>query len=244
MGNCTSSGGGGTARVGGGSPLTNREENGTIEERRRRREENQTSTTELGNTATQSGHLEGSLYNTAAGVEWIRQATGASPQTAKSYQQAVEGFSYQWDYEIRYYQKNGTFAASHHGHSDDSVKKKAEDLENYIKAAPKWAGGTTYRGVSLNDADLKAIKVGKPVNANNGGSASWSTNQYTAEGFSNGKNPNRVVFISPTQSKGTSIKHLSKFKGENEVLTSKDSQYIVKKKYKKSNVTYVEVVEG
>lgn len=120
-----------------------------------------------------------------------------------------------------------------------------KQCEDFIANAPQWAGGTTYRGVNLRSSDFKQIKVGEEFPINGGGPASWSTKSTVSDGFAGNSAGHSVVFISKTQSAATSIKGISHFSSENEVLVSKDTRYRVtgiSKGYGKyNNRTYVEV---
>ncbi|MBR4224263.1 MAG: hypothetical protein IKR73_05585, partial [Oscillospiraceae bacterium] len=48
---------------------------------------------------------------------------------------------------------------------------EAQYVEDYIKAAPRWEGGRTYRG--LDDVDISNFPVGA-TNIDMRGMASWS----------------------------------------------------------------------
>lgn len=91
----------------------------------------------------------------------------------------------------------------------------------------------------MNKYDEGAI-----INVNRG-SASWSTSKSTAQSFSKPYNDGvHLVFISKTQSKGTSIKHISKYNHEDEVLVSKNAKYRVTGKPKnQGKYMYVHVEE-
>lgn len=117
---------------------------------------------------------------------------------------------------------------------NDSFKTEAENCEEFIKASPKWAGGKIYRGIKINnDADLRAImdkaSKGQPIDMR--GISSWSTEQSIAEEFATDYSESgfihSVVFVTNGTStkNGTSVKHLSRYKDENEVLVSKDAVF-------------------
>ncbi len=204
----------------------------------------------VGNTAAQNAHL-GTMHRQDA-ISKIMTSAGCTRAQAEEFYAAAHAFSYQWDWEIRQLQCGNTTFTSRHGHTLAEVRKKADDLEKFIEASPKWNGGTTYRGMSLSpkevDDTLKQLKAG---NFNNKGAASWSTDMSTANGFSgNGigkispfgdNKTERVVIVSKTQKKATSIQHISRFPGEDEVLTSKDCRYSYVKQWKKNGILYIEV---
>lgn len=126
------------------------------------------------------------------------------------------------------------------------LKSEAKRIEGYIERAPKWGGGVTYRGMSLPSSVVKGLTVGGTFDVN-AGTASWSTQESTARSFSkSGSGGRHVVFVSQTQSKGTSIKHISYFTKENEVLVSKNARYTITNISTKSGspYTYVYVKEN
>lgn len=129
---------------------------------------------------------------------------------------------------------------------DAKYKRLAELAEGYIDHAPKWGGGVTYRGMALSPSAVSSIKVGSTFDVNLG-TASWSTQEGKAREFATPYNGNKgVVFVSQTQSKGTSIKHISYYSNENEVLVSKKAKYTVTSISTKpgSPYTYVYVKEN
>lgn len=111
---------------------------------------------------------------------------------------------------------------------DDSYKTEANNCEEFIKASPKWAGGKLYRGIKIYDQkDLDNILdnawKGKPIDMR--GISSWSSKKSVADNFSGGSHP--VVFVTNGTStkNGASIKHLSHYPKESEVLMSKDAVF-------------------
>ena len=116
----------------------------------------------------------------------------------------------------------------------------ADRLEGYIEHAPKWAGGETWRGIGVDrqlaDSILALAETHGTYDPNGGGTGSWSTDEqicehrgrYMAEErrINEGGESVCVLFSCPTQSRGTSVKHLSRT-SEDEVLVSKDSAYRV-----------------
>lgn len=113
----------------------------------------------------------------------------------------------------------------------DAVKAISRDAEEYIKVAPRWNGGETYRGVTLSDKELSSYTVGSTLDM--GGMSSWSSKKSVASDFANRnatyERPNSVMFHCDTQSKGTGIRHMSVIELEDEVLCSKDAKYQVLK---------------
>ena len=109
------------------------------------------------NNTPQKGHVYLDSSTEESKKAKISELTGVyDKQKINDYYNAAYGFSYQWDYEIRRYQSgllDHTFV-SRHGHSYEEIKKRAEDLEEWIDRSPKWDGGTTYRGMCLSKKQL------------------------------------------------------------------------------------------
>lgn len=118
-------------------------------------------------------------------------------------------------------------------------KQEGDTLEGFIKASPKWDGsGTLYRGIDVdNKVAAKIIKDATAHKAlNQKGTASWSSEEGTAKSFAHwgdgSYNTTSILFVMKGGSmKGTSIKHLSEYSTENEILMSK------RQRVKASNVT-------
>ena len=186
-------------------------------------------------------------------LEYIKKLTGVTDdKTAEDYYKAVYGFSYQWDWEIRQVQCGNTKFTSHHHHTLEEIKKRAQDVENFIAKSPQWAGGTTYRGMSLSDKELEnIINQLKAGSADMKGAASWSTTQRVSDGFAGmhlyEKSPefgdiktNKVVLVSEKgHKKATSIKYLSNYVNEDEVLASMACRYEYIRQEEKSGIIYI-----
>ena len=129
--------------------------------------------------------------------------------------------------EIRRYQRDETLQFL----ETKEVKRLSDSIEDYIKKAPRWNGGMTYRGVSESDEGLAKLVPGSSVKM--GGTASWSKTQAVSRDFAkrntNYERPNVVIYHCETQSKGTGIKHISVIELEDEVLCSKESKYVVER---------------
>lgn len=171
-------------------------------------------------------------------IESIKELTLVDDATAKDFESAVKGFTYQWDYEIRHYQMGDKSLVPHHGHTIAEIDKKAHDLEEFISKSPKWGGGATYRGMSLSQNNLAKYKddMAKGNLIEMKGSASWSTDESIGEKFARmnlGQNDpagdqmsEKVLFVNnKEQPLGTSIRHLSNYSNESEILCSKNARY-------------------
>lgn len=169
---------------------------------------------------------------------------GSTVQEAKDMFDAVQDFAASAYSGIRRAQRGEK--ASDIPELQKKYDSEAKRIEGYIERAPKWGGGVTYRGMSLPSSVVKGLTVGGTFDVNLG-TASWSTQESTARSFSkSGSGSRHVVFVSQTQSKGTSIKHISYFAKENEVLVSKNAKYTITNISTKSGspYTYVYVKEN
>lgn len=156
---------------------------------------------------------------------------------------SVNNFTYQWDYEIRQFQR-GKAVKSYHGHTKAEIKERAESVERFIACAPKWKGGDTFRGMSLSNEELEAlIKDMKDGQGDMLGTASWSSLQKVSQGFAsrhlgefdvNGnKKTVRVLLKAKSHKRATPIMHLSEFSHEAEILSSQYERWKFVKMTKK-----------
>lgn len=119
----------------------------------------------------------------------------------------------------------------------DSYKYYADTLETFIDRAPKWAGGTMYRGISVDRKTLdKYTDIGTIYSEN--ALASFTTNETNAQMFSAGYDaarPYRVVFKTTNKSTkhGASITRETKIPDEDEVLMSSKAKFRIKRATKK-----------
>lgn len=209
---------------------------------------------DIGNTAVQKDHVGN--YKTMTDKEvkaQVMKDIGCDSAMAERYADAVHSFSYQWDYEIRHLQTGEKFK-SYHGHTMAEIRQKAKDLEDYIDKAPKWDGGTTYRGMSLSDKELKSLMADlKDGKGDMLGTSSWSTKEFVGQHFSEmhiGETSAKfkddkvhcVILVAKKQGKATSIQHLSRYGAtEAEVLSSKDVLWKFVKTWEDDGYTYIEV---
>ena len=167
--------------------------------------------------ASQDDHPPGERL----GVEAVKAQTGCSDAEAQAMYDAVFNFS-KWDSTaIRDYAYNGP--------PPSSRKADAENIEKFISASPQWDDGPLYRGIDVKPDVAKKIlaeaKAGKPLGQR--GPASWSSNRSTAESFASKDAPDNIsiIFCTGGKQNGTSIKHLSNFPREKEVLMSNDARW-------------------
>lgn len=170
---------------------------------------------------TQTKHRDEEELEGDAAIAAIMQDTGVSKDVAADMQRAVMDYSSISYTEIRSYQINGKPPTS---------KKQAEDLEAFIQASPKWDGGEVYRGMAVkSEVGMEIVrKAQQGLTIGQQGSSSWTTDRATADEFagrSADQNLTRIIFKSSGQQNGTSIKHLSIFPDEKEVLMSTNARW-------------------
>lgn len=160
-------------------------------------------------------------------VDYVADELGISKEAAERFIDAIDAYSDNKYAEIRAFQQG------RHVEDAEDIARISERLEDYIKAAPRWNAGETFRGIGLSDKDLALYETGSEHDMQ--GVSSWSNEpaiayQFADEYHINAAMDNAIIFHSPTQNKGTAIRHLSQYPGaggENEVLVSKDSRYRV-----------------
>lgn len=107
--------------------------------------------------------------------------------------------------------------------------RTAKRLEEFIQRSEKWEGSELYRGIKVEKNVAKDIiqkaTNGEPMDMR--GPSSWSTKKSTAESFASTALDDHVeiIFHLGGKANGTSIKHLSKFQHEDEVLLSKNARF-------------------
>nr|DAO98923.1 MAG TPA: minor capsid protein [Caudoviricetes sp.] len=208
------------------------------------------------NNTPQKGHVETVWPTEGSKKAKIRELTGVyDERKIDDYYNAAYGFSYQWDYEIRRYQSgllDHTFV-SRHGHTYEEIKKRAEDLEEWIDRSPKWKGGTTYRGMCLSRKQLNSLvdSLKSEEGAGMLGASSWSTRKDMAQVFSEHGlydpiteyeyKTQRVVLIARKQKNATSLQYLSEFQDECEVISSNRNRYKLIEIREEDGYVYIEV---
>lgn len=156
-------------------------------------------------------------------VKELMNQLDISKETAEKYASAIEAY--------------GEHTAAMQAALKDTTSQyhqKALDLESYIKATNRWAGGDTYRSLDVNaETFSKSDNIGETISFK--GASTWYSNKENVKG--------EVRLVSETQSKGTGINHLSVHSGDKEVLASDSARYKIKKKYWEGRVLYVQVEE-
>ena len=111
---------------------------------------------------------------------------------------------------------------------DAYLKEKIALIEEYIASVPLYPEGITlYRGFGSRKIESllafeEAYISGEPITMS--GISSWTTREKTAHKFLIGKD-NVAIFELVSNKTGVSIKHLSVFPGENEVLFGTNARY-------------------
>lgn len=177
---------------------------------------------DYGNTAKQEGH-----DNSYKGLddkeitEKMSKDLGVSYADASMMKESVKSYS-----DVDFFPE---IRASARGENNDYADE-VNAIEDFIKASPKWAGGQIHRGLDVDSETAGKIisdaMVGKPVDMR--GMSSWSSRPEIAENFASSGPGNTSIVLHTNGTSvpnGTSIRHLSKFKNEDEVLMSKDAVF-------------------
>ena len=122
--------------------------------------------------------------------------------------------------------------------------RQLKAVDEFVEISPKWEGGPLYRGVRVSDSVIATYKVGHIIDMR--GPSSWSSDEDSARTFSasSAGQQNSVIFTLPSTNKATSIKHLSMYPAENEVLASSNAEYTIKSIKKKDKKYYVNLEEN
>lgn len=164
-------------------------------------------------TAESTGLFGSTTHNVDFDPQKIAAAYNISLEEAREMREYINDFTGAAYTSIRKSQKEGK----------DNVKAKL--IEKYLKGAARYEG-VTNRGVGLNSIDDFVARYGtvgsvfteKAMN-------SWSSSHRVAKGFAvNNNRPLPVVFTVRNRS-GSSIRNVSNFFGESEVLTGKNTSY-------------------
>lgn len=179
-------------------------------------------------------------------TEFIMQQLGIDADTAARYSEALEKYSGPFYKEIRDCQKGREMNVR--ASTLDTYKRWGEDLEQFIAQSPKWGGGTTYRGFSTSperyEKLLADMASGKELDM--GGTSSWSTRRSKAEQFSGsgaGLDDWQVVIECKGPNRGTSIRAVSAYTEEDEVLVSRQARYKITGTRQEGSFTIFEVEE-
>lgn len=193
-----------------------------------------------GNTAEMKGHKSKSYVNTMDDDSVARKVAGelgVSTQKAATMVRDIHKYSGSFYDEIK---------AASNG-AKNGYEKEAKECEDFIKASPKWSGGRIYRGIrdldpSVRDQILDNAWHGRPIDMR--GISSWSSTEKIAKSFAGASGFDKsqsLIFVTNGKSvpNGTSIKHLSQYPQENEVLMSSKATFTPTKVTSKGGITYI-----
>ena len=183
------------------------------------------------NQKQETKHYEFTRYDDEK-IESVQQRTGMNYDEAAKTVKAIGEWSTSAYGEIRTIQQGKTptwlpkDAIEHY-------KNAINDLETFIDRAPKWAGGTMYRGIKVDAATLNKYMQVVAIYAENA-LTSFTTNEKNAQGFSvsyDENRPHRVVFktTSKTTKHGASITRETRMRDEDEVLMSSKAKFRIKR---------------
>jgi hypothetical protein len=195
------------------------------------------------NMTPQYSHIE--PMSNSATIDKIRELTGCDYATAERYKDAVKTYTGRQYIKIRQYQNGDT--SKFDSFELKEYKQLVNDLEEYIRYAPQWEGGETYRGIAVSQDVLdKIIAELEQGEGNMLGSTSWSTSRDMAKAYANnsleaGEKDKKVLLVANKHTKATSIKYLSKSPYEQEVLAAKWCRYKLVRQYTEGDYIILEV---
>ncbi len=156
------------------------------------------------------------------GIDAVSDELGVSRDEAKDMGKAIIDYSGSWYDDIRRCAQG----------DEDYIqfKDKVDNIEKFINRSPKWGEGKIYRGIDVDEQTAKDIvsmaKNGEPITMR--GMSSWSSDKETAKEFSESEgNGASIIFVNKDDHTdyGTSIRHLSRYQDEDEILVSKDTHF-------------------
>ena len=161
-------------------------------------------------------------------IDTIVTATGVGKAKAKEFDDAIDTFTGASYKSIHKYQMGESQSPAEAAKNAKIVK----GMEEYIQRAPKFSG-ETMRGYTLSNVELDSYikKVGGNSTISMVGTSSWTSEMKFAESFANyGGKQNKVVLVCKGgQPMGTSIRHLSEYYRESEVLVSEKAKFRITK---------------
>ncbi len=143
-----------------------------------------------------------------------------SPEQAGHMLYGIQSYSGTGYQKIRYaYQNPG---------ADPRNDAAMRAVDDYLHSAPKWHGGTIYRGINVDRATAEKLMSGEPVDML--GPSSWSSDLGVAEDFADGYKEVKVIFVLPENKSGASITHIGSLGAtESEVTAPSGVKYAVDK---------------
>ena len=101
-------------------------------------------------------------------------------------------------------------------------------IDNFIDKSPKWNAGKIYRGVTMEQYELDKLVSSGEYNSKS--VTSWSSDKTIAKDYAtkiHGSKPVKVVFILDKPKNATSVKYISLYKSENEILQKSNQSFKV-----------------
>lgn len=183
---------------------------------------------------------EGIIMMTKSGVNNISKDLGVDKRRAEEIGYAMISFTGDEYMDIR--DASAGLLDTNRG-DFDWYQKKADAIEEFIDKSPKWDGGEISRGIFVDKGVAEEIKrqaeSNEPISLL--GISSWTSDRKTAEKFAeshvatmdeslktkNQKKGRSVIFVNDANftNYGTSVKHMSMHKSENEVLVSGKTEF-------------------
>lgn len=182
--------------------------------------------------------------------ELVVEKLGVAPEQAAEFVYSIQSYTGEEYSNIRNYQKGRATLADYTPSTLDQWRRWGDSLEAFIDKSPKWAGSTTYRGFRTSDERFEKL-LADMVNGREldmGGTSSWSTNFGRSAGtFAKHRlvepGIKAVVLECKGPNRGTSIKALSEYVTEDEVLVSRHARYKITGTRQEGNLTIFEVEE-
>ena len=154
---------------------------------------------------------------------------------AKGYVEKVQAWAGNSHTQIRQYEQGII--------TNDYWKPYADAIEGIIDKSPKWNGGITYRAIGVNTKTLsdfyRAKQSGRVIDMH--GTSSWTLDKEYAK--SKEVTGDKIIFVSQTNEKGTSIIPYSLTPYEKEIMVSKKAKYVIDNIKKINGIVYVYVKE-
>ena len=197
------------------------------------------------NTKQETKHHEYTRYDDEK-IASVQQRTGMNYDNAAKTVDAIREWTTSQYGKIRAIQ-HGKHPSGLTKNEAKQYKNTANSLETFIDRAPKWAGGTMYRGISVDTQTLeKYTQVGTIYSEK--ALASFTTSETNAQSFSikhDSYRPHRVVFKTTNKATkhGASITRETRIPDEYEVLMSSKAKFRIKRATKKRDAegVYVQI---
>lgn len=172
-------------------------------------------------------------------IDYMTKQLNISAKKAASYVDDIKWYTFELYEDVR---------AAQQGRSNDKESKRMGDnIDEFVAISPKWAGGTTYRGINIDKGKMNQLI--SAYKYENGitmyGTSSWSVSKGTAHRFARGNNDIEVIFVCKNaQPQGTSISWLSAYgESEQEILVSSKAKWKITniQQPDKKNPNYYEI---